>query len=156
MNWLKPKSSEHNFIIRSYLRENTRSHQNSEVKRVWAGLVLGLVTTWESPVAYVLFFVTGGNVLHRINKTGERNRTSRRGGATRIGPAPILQPSQVTSQSECMRYQYKERCNLKYSAKERTSVHSPSLPFPLSRSLIHNQVMGIIPFTPVNLTSEAE
>ena len=42
-------------IVRSYPREYTRSHQNSAVKHEWARLVLGLVTTWESLVPYVLF-----------------------------------------------------------------------------------------------------
>ncbi len=35
---------------RSNQRENTRSHQNTEVKRVWAGLVLGRVISWEPSV----------------------------------------------------------------------------------------------------------
>ena len=43
-----------NIIVRSYPREYTRSHQNSAVKHEWARLVLGLVTTWESLVPYVL------------------------------------------------------------------------------------------------------
>ena len=43
------------YIVRSYPREYTRSHQNSAVKHEWARLVLGLVTTWESLVPYVLF-----------------------------------------------------------------------------------------------------
>jgi hypothetical protein len=30
-----------NFVIRSYHQENRRSHQNSQLKPVWAGLVLG-------------------------------------------------------------------------------------------------------------------
>ena len=35
---------------RSYPCENTRSHPNSEVKHMWAGLVEWWVTTFESPV----------------------------------------------------------------------------------------------------------
>ena len=36
--------------LRSYPCENTRSHPNSEVKHMWAGLVEWWVTTFESPV----------------------------------------------------------------------------------------------------------
>ena len=54
-------------IIRSYLRENTRSHQNSEVKRVWASLVLPSVTRWESEVAYV-FFLHGKSTDERVRR----------------------------------------------------------------------------------------
>ena len=35
---------------RSYQGEYTRSHQNTEVKHLWAGLVLGRVISWEPPV----------------------------------------------------------------------------------------------------------
>ena len=46
--------------LRSYPCENTRSHPNSEVKHMWAGLVEWWVTTFESPVlktfSFFLFF----------------------------------------------------------------------------------------------------
>ena len=45
--------------LRSYPCENTRSHPNSEVKHMWAGLVEWWVTTFESPVlkTFLFFFV---------------------------------------------------------------------------------------------------
>ena len=39
-----------NARLRSYPGENTRSHPNSAVKHLWAGLVEWWVTTFESPV----------------------------------------------------------------------------------------------------------
>ena len=42
--------------LRSYPCENTRSHPNSEVKHMWAGLVEWWVTTFESPVLQTFFF----------------------------------------------------------------------------------------------------
>ena len=41
--------------MRSYQGYYTRSHQNSEVKRLWAGIVLGWVTSREVPVLHPLF-----------------------------------------------------------------------------------------------------
>ena len=41
---------------RSYPCENTRSHSNSEVKHMWAGLVEWWVTTFESPVLKAFLF----------------------------------------------------------------------------------------------------
>ena len=41
---------------RSYPCENTRSHPNSEVKHMWAGLVEWWVTTFESPVLKTTLF----------------------------------------------------------------------------------------------------
>ena len=38
--------------MRSYQGYYTRSHQNSEVKRLWAGIVLGWVTSREVPVLH--------------------------------------------------------------------------------------------------------
>ena len=40
--------------MRSYQGYYTRSHQNSEVKRLWAGIVLGWVTSREVPVLHPL------------------------------------------------------------------------------------------------------
>ena len=42
--------------LRSYPCENTRSHPNSEVKHMWAGLVEWWVTTFESPVLKAFLF----------------------------------------------------------------------------------------------------
>lgn len=42
-------------VMRSYQGYYTRSHQNSEVKRLWAGIVLGWVTSREVPVLHPLF-----------------------------------------------------------------------------------------------------
>ena len=39
-------------VMRSYQGYYTRSHQNSEVKRLWAGIVLGWVTSREVPVLH--------------------------------------------------------------------------------------------------------
>lgn len=41
-------------VMRSYQGYYTRSHQNSEVKRLWAGIVLGWVTSREVPVLHPL------------------------------------------------------------------------------------------------------
>ena len=41
--------------LRSYPGESTRSHLNSEVKHLWAGLVEWWVTTFESPVLKTFF-----------------------------------------------------------------------------------------------------
>ena len=43
-------------VMRSYQGYYTRSHQNSEVKRLWAGIVLGWVTSREVPVLHPLFW----------------------------------------------------------------------------------------------------
>ena len=43
--------------LRSYPCENTRSHPNSEVKHMWAGLVEWWVTTFESPVLKTILFL---------------------------------------------------------------------------------------------------
>ena len=40
------------YVMRSYQGYYTRSHQNSEVKRLWAGIVLGWVTSREVPVLH--------------------------------------------------------------------------------------------------------
>ena len=45
-----------NSCLRSYPGESTRSHLNSEVKHLWAGLVEWWVTTFESPVLKTFFF----------------------------------------------------------------------------------------------------
>jgi hypothetical protein len=39
-------------VMRSYQGYYTRSHQNSAVKRLWAGIVLGRVTSREVPVLH--------------------------------------------------------------------------------------------------------
>jgi hypothetical protein len=44
-------------VVRSYHQEHRRSHQNSQLKPAWAGLVLGWVTPWESPVTYCFLLV---------------------------------------------------------------------------------------------------
>jgi hypothetical protein len=43
--------------IRPYQYECTRNHQNSEVKRAWASLVLGWGTTREPLVLYAFFIL---------------------------------------------------------------------------------------------------
>ncbi len=45
----------HRLVMRSNQGYYTRSHQNSEVKRLWAGIVLGWVTSREVPVLHPLF-----------------------------------------------------------------------------------------------------
>ena len=42
----------HLAAVRSYLGYYTGSHQNSAVKRLWAGIVLGWVTSREVPVSH--------------------------------------------------------------------------------------------------------
>lgn len=57
-------------VMRSYQGYYTRSHQNSEVKRLWAGIVLGWVTSREVPVLHppfaLLFFFS---FLFRTSKS---------------------------------------------------------------------------------------
>ena len=43
-------------VMRSYQGYYTISHQNSEIKRLWAGIVLGWVTSWEVLVLHPLLF----------------------------------------------------------------------------------------------------
>ena len=43
-------------VMRSYRGYYTRSHQNSAVKRLWAGIVLGWVTSREVPVLHPFYF----------------------------------------------------------------------------------------------------
>ena len=50
-------------VMRSYQGYYTRSHQNSEVKRLWAGIVLGWVTSREVPVLHPLFLFKSFNTL---------------------------------------------------------------------------------------------
>ena len=45
-------STSYLYVMRSYQGYYTRSHQNSEVKRLWAGIVLGWVTSREVPVLH--------------------------------------------------------------------------------------------------------
>ena len=40
------------FVVRSYLGYYTGSHPNSAVKRLWAGIVVGWVTSREVPLSY--------------------------------------------------------------------------------------------------------
>lgn len=63
---------------RSYQGEYTRSHQNTEVKHLWAGLVLGRVISWEPPVTLcfcVSRFCSGGGGGGRGGVTGEEERS---------------------------------------------------------------------------------
>ena len=73
--------------MRSYKHKSTGSHQNSEVKRAWARVVLGWVTSWEVFVLHSnIFFVFHPNmvtefVCFRIAvraQTVERNAVLRR------------------------------------------------------------------------------
>jgi hypothetical protein len=45
-------------VMRSNQGYYTRSHQNSEVKRLWAGIVLGWVTSREVPVLHPLLLLS--------------------------------------------------------------------------------------------------
>ena len=60
--------------MRSYQLTCTGSHQNSEVKRVWARVVLGWVTSWEvlvlHPFFSVFFFFSFSRPLTRSNCRG--------------------------------------------------------------------------------------
>src|SRR3954469_22520992 len=49
--------------IRPYQYECTRNHQNSEVKRAWACLVLGWGTTREQQVLYAIFFAAAATSI---------------------------------------------------------------------------------------------
>ena len=51
--------------MRSYQLTCTGSHQNSEVKRVWARVVLGWVTSWEVLVLHppTFFFIFHNSFL---------------------------------------------------------------------------------------------
>ena len=56
--------------MRSYQLTCTGSHQNSEVKRVWARVVLGWVTSWEvlvlHPFFVVFFFLNGTDLCRSV------------------------------------------------------------------------------------------
>ena len=52
--------------MRSYQLTCTGSHQNSEVKRVWARVVLGWVTSWEVLVLHPFFFSSLFLCLFRV------------------------------------------------------------------------------------------
>jgi hypothetical protein len=54
--------------MRSYQGYYTRSHQNSEVKRLWAGIVLGWVTSREVPVLHPLLLPSIWMNIRRGNK----------------------------------------------------------------------------------------
>src|SRR3954468_22791458 len=43
--------------MRSYKHSSTGSHQNSEVKRAWARVVLGWVSSWEVLVLHSFLFI---------------------------------------------------------------------------------------------------
>ena len=101
--------------LRSYPCENTRSHPNSEVKHMWAGLVEWWVTTFESPVlktflflfcffifffaffffllffffAFFFLFVGFWFYLPRIHHTLQRNLTHCRMHNTQITPITL-------------------------------------------------------------------
>jgi hypothetical protein len=57
-------------VVRSYLGYYTGSHQNSAVKRLWAGIVLGWVTSREVPVShprlFLFLFVFLSILLHLV------------------------------------------------------------------------------------------
>jgi hypothetical protein len=55
---LKLKKTPLKVVMRSYQGYYTRSHQNSEIKCLWAGIVLGWVTSWEVPVLHPFCFIS--------------------------------------------------------------------------------------------------
>ena len=55
-------------VMRSYQGYYTRSHQNSEVKRLWAGIVLGWVTSREVPVLHPLLIQFQTKVIHPFSQ----------------------------------------------------------------------------------------
>ena len=58
--------------MRSYQGYYTRSHQNSEVKRLWAGIVLGWVTSREVPVLHPFWsYFEKNNSLTRAGGRGQ-------------------------------------------------------------------------------------
>src|SRR6185436_14970406 len=48
--------------MRSYQHYSTGSHQNSEVKRAWARVVLGWVTSWEVLVLHSFFSISAVSI----------------------------------------------------------------------------------------------
>src|SRR6185295_9376785 len=77
--------------MRSYQHYSTGSHQNAEVKRAWARVVLGWVTSWEFLVLHSFFFdfvrfdsQTVVNILRASSHSSIRNQRcrARRGGKT--------------------------------------------------------------------------
>ena len=55
-------------VMRSYQGYYTRSHQNSEVKRLWAGIVLGWVTSREVPVLHPVLISFQTKIIHFANE----------------------------------------------------------------------------------------
>jgi hypothetical protein len=45
-------------MMQSYQGYYTKSHQNSEVKRLWAGIVLGWMTSREVPMLHPFCFIS--------------------------------------------------------------------------------------------------
>src|SRR6185437_1465663 len=70
--------------MRSYQHYSTGSHQNSEVKRAWARVVLGWATSWEVLVLHSFFFdfvrfdsQTVVNILRASSHSSIRNQGGR-------------------------------------------------------------------------------
>ena len=70
-NYVSPKPTLHS-VVRSYLGYYTGSHQNSAVKRLWAGIVLGWVTSREVPVSHPHSFCS----FSYLNTLSEKKYTS--------------------------------------------------------------------------------
>ncbi|MED6142597.1 hypothetical protein PIB30_115308, partial [Stylosanthes scabra] len=77
--------------VRSYQHQCTVSHQNSAVKRAWARVVLGWVTSWEVLVLHLFFgasFFARSSGLPRARGTPVPEAHPRRVGHPE-GGAPI-------------------------------------------------------------------
>ncbi|MED6178525.1 hypothetical protein PIB30_108489, partial [Stylosanthes scabra] len=83
-------------IVRSYQHQCTGSHQNSAVKRAWARVVLGWVTSWEVLVLHFFFSTSFLPVLStadpRPGSSAPAGRASGRAGlhGEEMGPARPL------------------------------------------------------------------
>ncbi|MED6142520.1 hypothetical protein PIB30_114602, partial [Stylosanthes scabra] len=77
--------------VRSFQHQCTGSHQNSAVKRAWARVVLGWVTSWEDLVLHLFFgasFFARSSGLPRARGTPVPEAHLRRVGHPE-GGAPI-------------------------------------------------------------------
>ncbi|MED6154264.1 hypothetical protein PIB30_110595, partial [Stylosanthes scabra] len=74
--------------VRSYQHQCTGSHQNSAVKRAWARVVLGWVTSWEVLVLHLFFgasFFACSSGLPRARGTPSRKLISGGSGIRKAG-----------------------------------------------------------------------
>src|SRR3954462_4625371 len=107
--------------MRSYQHKSTGSHQNFAVKRAWARVVLGWVTSWEvlvlhpyflpcasnrtSPSILFFLFLASNTLRARAAATGPSSERCHRRGpplvAGRRGPVTLSRSLEIDFSSNC-------------------------------------------------------